>query len=180
MVVPWDKEFTTYRQSKALVEYVVTTRPVSPSGLRISLEGLLTALKIVVVVANLVLLWRFRSLKTGIFGVLSCILLIVRPYQRESLLVLKGLGIEVYSSGRFYGLTTRKRFIPYSDVLDLLIQEAFIGYQVKHVLVIAVKGRQEFEVVFPSILPNLSVLEPVWNGAKKCLDDRNDTKRRYD
>lgn len=180
MPVPWDKEFLTHRQSKALVEYVVTTRPVSPSGLRISLEGLLTALKIVVVVANLILFWSFWSLKIAIFGVLSFVLLLLRPYQRESLLVLKGLGIQVYSSGRFYGLTTRKRFIPYSDVLDLFILEAFIGYQIKHVLVIAVKGRQEFEVIFPSILPNLSVLEPVWNGAKRCLNDRNDTKRRYD
>ncbi|KAI2632106.1 GPI-GlcNAc transferase complex, PIG-H component-domain-containing protein [Hypoxylon sp. NC1633] len=87
----------------------------------------------------------------------------------ERLLVLRGLGIQTSSSGRTLFSSLRTRFIPTDKIRDVLLNEAFRGFEVRHCLVVVVEGEDELVVVFPTLLPRPRVLEKVWRGARECL-----------
>ncbi|KXS97363.1 hypothetical protein AC578_9618 [Pseudocercospora eumusae] len=98
-----------------------------------------------------------------------------KGYAEESLLVIRGLGVQTTTSSESYlwgcGNT---RFIPSSSIQDIWIHEAFVGFEVKFYLCIVIdEGEEEEEegvvVVFPTILPRREVLEQVWRGARACL-----------
>jgi hypothetical protein len=61
------------------------------------------------------------------------------------------------------------RFIPTSAIQDIIIHEAFRGFEVRFYLAIVVKGEQDIIVVFPSLLPKRAILEEVWRGTRRCL-----------
>jgi phosphatidylinositol N-acetylglucosaminyltransferase subunit H len=63
------------------------------------------------------------------------------------------------------------RFIPTTSIQDILIHEAFRGFEVRFYLFIVVKGEEDVVVVFPKLLPRREVLETVWRGARACLYD---------
>jgi phosphatidylinositol N-acetylglucosaminyltransferase subunit H len=129
-------------------------------------------------------------------------------HTTESLLVLRGLGIQTYSSGptslgrpaflsipsysvldtnggwwdflsRIGGLSRglltssgvgeRRRFIPTEKIRDVLINEAFKGFEVRYCLVIVVEGEEDLVVVFPKLLPGRRTVEEVWRGLRACL-----------
>lgn len=94
---------------------------------------------------------------------------IKRIHTTESLLVLRGLGIQTSSSGTtiFGGPATR--FIPTEKIQDVLINEAFRGFEVRYYLVVVVEGEDEIVVVFPKLLPRREVVEKVWRGVRSCL-----------
>ncbi|KAF2399584.1 hypothetical protein EJ06DRAFT_478590 [Trichodelitschia bisporula] len=92
-----------------------------------------------------------------------------RGYTEESLLVLRGLGIQTTSSSPTYLSSASTRFIPTTAIQDIFIHEAFKGFEVRFYLAIVVKGEQDLVVVFPNLLPSLSILEEVWRGARSCL-----------
>ncbi|KAI5359643.1 putative GPI-GlcNAc transferase complex, PIG-H component domain-containing protein [Septoria linicola] len=101
---------------------------------------------------------------------LFAILLIFRKgYTEESLLVIRGLGVQTTTSSPNYLWSSSTRFIPTSLIQDLFIHEAFKGFEVRYYLSIVVQGEEDVVVVFPSILPRREVLEQVWRGAKACL-----------
>jgi hypothetical protein len=105
----------------------------------------------------------------------------------ESLLVLRGLGIQTTSSSPTYLSTNSTRFIPTTSIQDIFIHEAFRDLEVRFYLAIVVEGEQDVVVVFPvrtfyvygnqshandvlqQLLPSLSILEEVWRGARSCL-----------
>ncbi|KXT16776.1 hypothetical protein AC579_5487 [Pseudocercospora musae] len=95
-----------------------------------------------------------------------------KGYTEESLLVIRGLGVQTTTSSNSYlwGGGGNTRFIPSSSIQDIWIHEAFQGFEVKFYLCIVIEGEEEgVVVVFPTILPRREVLEQVWRGARACL-----------
>lgn len=64
------------------------------------------------------------------------------------------------------------QFIPTQKIQDLLINEAFRGFEVRYYLVVIVEGEKEVVVVFPKTLPRRRVVEEVWRGGRQCLYGR--------
>ncbi|KAI1438957.1 GPI-GlcNAc transferase complex, PIG-H component-domain-containing protein [Xylaria sp. CBS 124048] len=94
-------------------------------------------------------------------------------HTEESLLVLRGLGIQTRSSRGSSGWwpwpSSSTRFIPTEKIRDVLINEAFRGFGVRYYLAVVVEGEPDVVVVFPSLLPCAAVVERVWRGVRECL-----------
>ncbi|CRK25668.1 hypothetical protein BN1723_013653 [Verticillium longisporum] len=73
-----------------------------------------------------------------------------RVHKTESLLVLRGLGIQTSSSAGSYLAGTATRFIPTEKIRDVLVNEAFRGFEVRHYLVVVVEGEGELVVCHAS------------------------------
>jgi len=72
-----------------------------------------------------------------------------RGYTEESLLVIRGLGVQTSTSSATYLSTSATRFIPTSMIQDIFIHEAFKGFEVRFYLAIVVEGEEDVVVVFP-------------------------------
>lgn len=99
-----------------------------------------------------------------------------RVHTTESLLVLRGLGIQTSSAGGSYLASWRAgtRFIPTEKIRDVLINEAFRGFAVRYYLVVVVDGEEDVVVVFPRLLPRRGIVERVWRGCRGCLWEPQD------
>lgn len=93
----------------------------------------------------------------------------LRLHVTESLLVLRGLGIQTSSSSFTYLSSSTTRFIPTEKIQDIFINEAFRGFEVRYYLVVVVEGEESVVVVFPRLLPRRTIVEKVWRGARGCL-----------
>ncbi|KAI1905984.1 hypothetical protein LOZ53_004401 [Ophidiomyces ophidiicola] len=96
-------------------------------------------------------------------------LMVRKGYTEESLLVIRGLGVQTSSSAATYFMSATTRFIPTAQVQDIVIHEAFRNFEVRFYLVIIVEGESEAIVVFPKLLPRRNILEDAWKGTRKCL-----------
>lgn len=92
-----------------------------------------------------------------------------RIHTTESLLVLRGLGIQTSSSQGSILASNATRFIPTEKIQDVLVNEAFVGFEVRYVLVIVVAGEEDMVVVFPKLRPRKDVVLAVWRGIRRCL-----------
>lgn len=103
----------------------------------------------------------------------SCLAALYLLSQRigveERLLVLRGLGIQTSSSGATIFSALRTRFIPTDKITDVLINEAFHGFEARHYLVVIVDGEEHLVVVFPKLMPRRRIVEKVWRGVRECL-----------
>ncbi|KAK1776725.1 GPI-GlcNAc transferase complex, PIG-H component-domain-containing protein [Copromyces sp. CBS 386.78] len=113
-------------------------------------------------------------------GITAYIALFARIHTTESLLVLRGLGIQMSSNvgGGYFRLgggtyMKRTRFIPTEKIQDILINEAFKGFEVRYYLVIVVEGEEDVVVCFPRLLPRRKIVEKVWRGARGCLYEKD-------
>ncbi|KAJ0423692.1 GPI-GlcNAc transferase complex, PIG-H component-domain-containing protein [Aspergillus carlsbadensis] len=95
----------------------------------------------------------------------------LKGYTEESLLVIRGLGIQTSTSSPTYLFKAATRFIPTTEIQDIVIHEAFKGFEVRFYLAVVVVGEPEVVVVFPKLLPNRVKLEEVWRGSRHCLYD---------
>ncbi|RYO82304.1 hypothetical protein DL764_009627 [Monosporascus ibericus] len=103
-------------------------------------------------------------------GLAALYLLLLRIHTEERLLVLRGLGIQTTTPGGATVLARgTTRFIPTGKIRDVLINEAFRGFEVRHYLVVVVEGEDDVVVVFPRLLPRPRILEKVWRGVRRCL-----------
>ena len=88
-----------------------------------------------------------------IYRMLICIALtwfiFRKAYTEESLLVIRGLGVQTSTSSRSYLGTSSTRFIPTTHIQDIFIHEAFKGFEVRFYLSIVVEGEEDVVVVFP-------------------------------
>ncbi|KAJ5329969.1 hypothetical protein N7541_005752 [Penicillium brevicompactum] len=89
----------------------------------------------------------------------------------ESLLVIRGFGIQTSTSSATYLSTAATRFIPTTQIQDIVIHEAFKGFEVRFYLAVIVEGEPDAVVVFPHTLPKREILEQVWRGSRRCLYD---------
>ncbi|PWY80377.1 phosphatidylinositol N-acetylglucosaminyltransferase [Aspergillus sclerotioniger CBS 115572] len=94
-----------------------------------------------------------------------------KGYTEESLLVIRGLGIQTSTSSQTYLSKASTRSIPTTQIQDIVIHEAFKGFEVRFYLAVIVEGESEVVVVFPKLLPNRQILEEVWRGSRRCLYD---------
>ncbi|CAG8111056.1 unnamed protein product [Penicillium salamii] len=94
-----------------------------------------------------------------------------RGYTEESLLVIRGFGIQTSTSSATYLSTAATRFIPTTQIQDIVIHEAFKGFEVRFYLAVIVEGEPNAVVVFPHTLPKREILEQVWRGSRRCLYD---------
>ncbi|KAF9877714.1 phosphatidylinositol n-acetylglucosaminyltransferase [Colletotrichum karsti] len=94
---------------------------------------------------------------------------LLRTHTTESLLVLRGLGIQTSSVSGSYLSAAATRFIPTEKIQDVLVNEAFRGFEVRYYLVVVVEGEDDLIVVFPRILPRKKIVETVWRGVRGCL-----------
>ncbi|KAL5336093.1 GPI-GlcNAc transferase complex, PIG-H component-domain-containing protein [Aspergillus crustosus] len=94
-----------------------------------------------------------------------------KGYTEESLLVIRGLGIQTSTSSPTYLSKAATRFIPTTEIQDIVIHEAFKGFEVRFYLAVVVVGEPEVVVVFPKLLPKRAKLEEVWRGSRHCLYD---------
>lgn len=67
----------------------------------------------------------------------------------ESLLSICSLGIQTQTLSPSYLLPASTRFIPTAQIRDILIHEAFRGFEVRYYLAIVVEGEWDVVVVFP-------------------------------
>lgn len=103
-------------------------------------------------------------------------MLSLRIGTEERLLVLRGLGIQTSSSGETIFSPLKTRFIPTDKIQDVLINEAFRGFEVRTVLVVIVEDEEHVVVVFPKLLPRPRILEKVWRGVRECLYEQEGHK----
>jgi phosphatidylinositol glycan class H protein len=67
------------------------------------------------------------------------------------------------------GIQVHGRFIPTDKILDVLINEAFLGFEVRYYLAVVVAGEDDIVVTFPTLLPGLDIVKTVWSGVRECL-----------
>ncbi|KAK3637676.1 hypothetical protein LTR56_013508 [Elasticomyces elasticus] len=125
--------------------------------------------------------WYYRAIAIAGIAWLVC----TKSHTEESLLVIRGLGVQTSTSSPSYLWTSSTRFIPTSSIQDIFIYEAFKGFEVRYYLSIVVEDEEGVVVVFPvsehvrcyetmltitqSILPRRDVVEKVWRGTRSCL-----------
>ncbi|KAG9185417.1 hypothetical protein G6011_07961 [Alternaria panax] len=110
---------------------------------------------------------QWRYLAPSAFAVLF--LVFRRNYTEESLIILRGLGVQTSTTSSTYLQTPTTRFIPTTSIQDVFIHEAFKGFEVRFYLMIVVEGEEEVVVVFPRLLPRRGTLETVWRGVRGGL-----------
>ena len=93
-------------------------------------------------------------------------------FRSESLLVMRGLGVQTTESSGSYLRAAATRFIPTEKIQDVLVNEAFRGFEVRYYLVVVVEGEEDVVVVFPGLLPGRKIVEEVWRGVRGCLYER--------
>ncbi|TPX25270.1 hypothetical protein DIZ76_010721 [Coccidioides immitis] len=76
-------------------------------------------------------------------------LMVRKGYTEESLLVIRGLGVQTSTSSATYFMSATTRFIPTTQIQDIVIHEAFKGFEVRFYLAIIVEAEAEVVVVFP-------------------------------
>lgn len=92
-----------------------------------------------------------------------------RIHSTESVLALRGLGLQTRSSTNTWGFGDATRFIPTEKIRDVLVNEAFVGFGVRYVLVVVVEGEEDMVVVFPRLGGGKEVVLRVWRGVRACL-----------
>ncbi|KAH8819995.1 GPI-GlcNAc transferase complex [Xylogone sp. PMI_703] len=107
-------------------------------------------------------------------------IIFLRIHTEESLLVLRGLGVQISTSSNTYLSTASTQFIPTEKIQDIFVNEAFRGFEVRYYLVVVVEGKEEVVVVFPRLLPRRKIVETVWRGAKACLYAQEGGERKED
>ncbi|KAH6695839.1 GPI-GlcNAc transferase complex [Plectosphaerella plurivora] len=145
--------------SDAYIYHVLHKILLSPAG---TLASYIAAALPVFVVAPVALILLWAALK--------------RIHVTESLLVLRGLGVQTSSSSGSYLAKKATRFIPTEKIRDILVNEAFLGFEVRYYLVIIVDGEDDVVVVFPKLLPRRRIVETVWRGVRGCLYEVEDVK----
>ncbi|CAI7624537.1 unnamed protein product [Penicillium glandicola] len=113
----------------------------------------------------------YNPLAIAVVGSLVIYGVFRRGYIEESLLVIRGFGIQTSTSSSTYLSTASTRFIPTTQIQDIVIHEAFKGFEVRFYLAVIVEGEPNALVVFPNMLPKREILEQVWRGSRRCLYD---------
>lgn len=67
--------------------------------------------------------------------------------------MIRGLGVQTSTSSSMYWSSAATRFIPTTQIQDIVIHEAFKGFEVRFYLAIIVEGESGVVVVFPVNLP---------------------------
>lgn len=113
------------------------------------------------ILGHFIVLLTAHTTRTWRLVICCAVLLAIsrRSNTFESLLVIRGLGVQTSTSSPSYFWTSSTRFIPTSSIQDIFIYEAFKNFEVRYYLAIVVEGEGEVVVVFP-----VSLTDPVLWG----------------
>jgi phosphatidylinositol glycan class H protein len=157
--------------SSTTTEFTVTTRP--PPSLRRTITSFIVALlRVIAFVTVTVLLLSQHSLlparlrflqlppldPRALYPLSVATLWIIaqRGYTEESLLVIRSLGVQTSTTaGTWVGMGRRTRFIPTEKVRDIIVNEGFVGMEVRFYVAVVVEGEGSLVVVFPVGLSHL-------------------------
>ncbi|CAI7610083.1 unnamed protein product [Penicillium pancosmium] len=92
---------------------------------------------------------RYNPWAMAVVSVLVIYGVFKRGYTEESLLVIRGFGIQTSTSSSTYLSSAATRFIPTTQIQDIVIHEAFKGFEVRFYLAVIVEGEPDVLVVFP-------------------------------
>lgn len=95
----------------------------------------------------------------------------LRTGRTESFFVMKSLGVQLRSEGPFV-FSKRVRFVPTSEIVDIVINEVFVGLTIQYVMVVIIQGENRLEVVFDKLRPRLAILKSVWQQSRRCLFEK--------
>ncbi|EMR10668.1 hypothetical protein PNEG_01368 [Pneumocystis murina B123] len=95
----------------------------------------------------------------AIFLYFACRLMHPKPTS-ESLLILHNLGLQI--TLHYFFLPSRTRFIPLSEILDVVIHEGFIGLEVRYYLALIIRNEDTLQIIFENLLPRRKFLEVVY------------------
>lgn len=70
-------------------------------------------------------------------------------------MIIRSLGVQTTTRMRF-PLASHSRFIPASEIDDVVLYEGFKGMEVRYYLAVVVHGEERLEVVFP-VSPGLDL-----------------------
>ncbi|KTW27251.1 uncharacterized protein T551_03245 [Pneumocystis jirovecii RU7] len=88
----------------------------------------------------------------------------------ESLLVLHNIGLQI--TLHYFLLPSRTRFIPLSDILDVVIHEGFIGLEVRYYLALIIRNEDTLQVIFENLLPRRKFLEIVYKEIRTIFIEK--------
>lgn len=97
--------------------------------------------------------YRSVYLRSSLLIEFNCSRISANLVAEESLLVIRGLGVQTSTSSSMYWSSAATRFIPTTQIQDIVIHEAFKGFEVRFYLAIIVEGESGVVVVFPVNLP---------------------------
>jgi phosphatidylinositol glycan class H protein len=95
------------------------------------------------------LVWRKGYTGTQLYWIAKYQAWSLIIFAEESLLVIRGLGVQTSTSSSMYWSSAATRFIPTTQIQDIVIHEAFKGFEVRFYLAIIVEGERDVVVVFP-------------------------------
>ncbi|KAL2687694.1 hypothetical protein Neosp_005257 [[Neocosmospora] mangrovei] len=166
--------------SPTTAEFTVTTlRPIPPA-----LHTLILLTRFLVTVFILLLLYARLTLSPLLASIIPPLLkdFVPRAHLQApasisalaenipvSVLVPGSFAVLWLLSRRGYLAGTATRFIPTEKIQDILVNEAFLGFEVRYYLVVVVEGEEDIVVVFPRLLPRRKIVEEVWRGVRRCL-----------
>jgi len=151
--------------SSTTTEFTVTTRP--PPSLRRTVTTVLTnLLRVLALIAIATLLLSQHSLLPAQvqflqrppvdprflypISIATLWLISLRGYTEENLLVIRSLGLQTSTTaGTCWGMGRRTRFIPTEKVRDVIVNEGFVGMEVRFYVAAIVEGDGRLVVVFP-------------------------------
>lgn len=135
-------------------------------SLPVKLHGLLPAVPLIATLPPTIRICAYALILWLVFR---------KGYTSESLLVVRGLGVQTATAGSSFLWGGSTRFIAASAVQDIFIHEAFRGFEVRFYLCIVVEGEEGVVVVFPvslysfsQVLMGLRVIV-LWDLAQHCM-----------
>lgn len=115
---------------------------------------------------------------TVVLLMLVCIKLFYIIVDKESVLIVKDLGVQFTRSGRF-GKET-KQFIEQERIVDVIINEVITMHQVVFYLMLLItddtedntKEKQKLFPLFTSSMPCLETIKPIYCGMQQILESK--------
>lgn len=103
----------------------------------------------------------------------------------DKFMVIKGLGVQIGRQPRFRFLREQNgKFIPITEIIDIVIHEGFQGFQVVFYMCVLVREKDEsggegnaVKVIFPNFLPRKNILLHTWKASRQML--YGTTRRHY-
>ncbi|KAM9924160.1 hypothetical protein OXX59_004716 [Metschnikowia pulcherrima] len=125
----------------------------------------------------------------SLFSILAAVgmfLLISMEEPADTLMVMEDMGIQISSKSRwkFLNFGRKGKFVPISEIIDIVIHEGFHGYgQVIYYMCVLTRDKGEgkegngVQVIFPNFLPRKEILLQVWKSSRQMLYGK--TRRHY-
>lgn len=114
----------------------------------------------------------------------AVVALLAAQEPSDKFMVMENMGVEILSRSRWRFMNQSGRFIPLSDIIDIVIHEGFHGYgQVTYYMCVLRRGRDKVAaestvmVIFPNFLPRKDILLQVWQLSRRMLYGK--TRRQY-